>query len=84
MKCPHCEEEVSPKKTPVRRKMDRLKLKLEKAQDEIDTLQRACKHPHVVKTHDSNTGNWDPNADCYWTNFCCPDCDKRWMKDGSL
>jgi hypothetical protein len=37
-----------------------------------------CKHPNVKETARSNTGNYDPGADVYWTEFDCPDCDKFW------
>ncbi len=47
-------------------------------------LQEACTHPSVTKKHGSNTGNYDPSADWYWTDFDCPDCAKRWTKEGSL
>jgi uncharacterized lipoprotein len=33
--------------------------------------------------HVSDTGNYDPSSDKYWTEFHCALCDKRWSKDGS-
>jgi hypothetical protein len=47
------------------------------------SFQSQCLHENVTKTHRSNTGNYDPSADCYWTEFICNDCDKRWSEDGS-
>lgn len=46
-------------------------------------FQSQCPHGDVTKTHKSNTGNYDPSADCYWTDFHCNDCDKRWSEEGS-
>ena len=52
-------------------------------QKEIADLQAACPHPSAGKEHKSNTGNYDPGSDCYWTEFRCPDCGKFWSEDGS-
>ncbi len=45
-----------------------------------NALQALCIHPlHAVQVHhDSNTGNYDPSADSYWTDHKCCLCDKRW------
>lgn len=50
------------------------------ADAEID-LQSTCKHPAVTKKYQGSSGNYDPSADCYWIEFKCPDCGKRWMED---
>jgi hypothetical protein len=63
--------------------MREAKVALRTAQDQIDLIQEICYHPDVVKTHKSNTGNYDPHADCYWTEFKCPDCGKWWSEVGS-
>jgi hypothetical protein len=47
-------------------------------------LQNECQHIAVVKTHKANTGNYSPSDDCYWTEFSCPDCGKRWQQEGSV
>lgn len=43
-------------------------------------LQDLCEHPaHATQIErGSNTGNYDPHADCYWTNYKCCLCDKYW------
>lgn len=46
----------------------------------IEELQNLCKHPNVMKTTGSNTGNYDPSADIYWEDYNCPDCGKSWRK----
>ncbi len=57
-----------------------------KAQVRIMEIRDACAHPEtcVAKTHGANQGNYDPSADCYWTDFNCSLCGKKWRKDGSL
>lgn len=44
----------------------------------LKALQDVCKHYSVKKTYKSNTGNYDPSADCYWIECYCPDCHKHW------
>lgn len=61
----------------IKRKIDEWHLKLSK-------LQEKCLHPNVKKEHKANNGNYDPSADCYWTEFRCPDCGKFWEVDGSV
>ena len=58
--------------------------RLGRAVSDMDALQSQCKHPAATKKHGANTGNYDPHADCYWTDFACPDCGKRWTVDGSV
>lgn len=41
-------------------------------------LQAYCVHPEVKETKRANTGNYDPSADSHWSDFECPDCDKKW------
>lgn len=45
-------------------------------------FQETCPHIVVTMEYKSNTGNYDPSADCYWRDYHCHDCDKRWSKDG--
>ncbi len=63
-------------------------LKAHKITAEIKRLQSAlvehqnkCKHPKAVKIPKSNTGNYDPSADCYWLECSCETCLKRWTED---
>lgn len=46
-------------------------------------IQETCSHLRATKKHGANTGNYDPSADWYWTDFTCPDCLKRWTEEGS-
>ena len=61
-----------------------IRSRIKAAQRDLDQLQATCQHPSATKKHRSNTGNYDPSTDSYWTDFACPDCEKRWSKEGSL
>lgn len=47
----------------------------------LEELQTICTHPAVDKRHNSNIGNYDPSADCYWTEYKCLDCGKFWTEN---
>lgn len=51
----------------------------------IAAIQENCSHPKEALTfkYGSNTGNWDPHDDCYWTDYECGLCEKRWSEEGS-
>jgi hypothetical protein len=68
----------------IEKKKDAIKRRIKKAEQELADLQEICKHTVAIKRHGSNTGNYDPHADCYWTDFHCPECDKRWRVNGSV
>lgn len=53
-------------------------------ENELKNLQSKCKHKNKDKVHRSSTGNYDPSADRYWTEFRCNDCGKFWSEDGSV
>jgi hypothetical protein len=65
------------------RKVKAYNTALQKMYAAIKLLQSECKHELARKKYGSNTGNYDPHSDCYWTDFYCPICDKRWSVDGS-
>lgn len=52
---------------------------------QIEEIQEHCSHPVacVDKVHKSNTGNYDPSCDHYWTDFKCHLCEKQWSEEGS-
>lgn len=58
-------------------------------QAQINELQRQlrnhqdkkCRHLKATGIHRSNTGNYDPHADCYWISCYCPTCLKHWSVD---
>lgn len=59
-------------------KRERIEKKIDQLYDKLKTLQENCKHPNLEETQGGSTGNYDPTADCYWTDYKCPDCGKRW------
>lgn len=67
--------------TNIKSQLSQLQNTIWQAQAEMSKLQDICQHENVSKKHKSNTGNWDPHSDCYWTEFRCPDCSKFWMED---
>lgn len=60
----------------------RIKMELDALNQEYAKNQEDCAHPFPKKTHraDNDYGC----ATSYSTEFYCPDCDKRWFKEGSL
>ena len=44
----------------------------------LKALQEKCKHKNLETKYGSNSGNYDPSADCYWIDYYCPDCNKKW------
>jgi hypothetical protein len=56
------------------------KRKIEDLQGEIDEIQEQCSHPRVALdvSHGGSTGNWSRSDDCYWTDYHCRLCDKKW------
>lgn len=65
----------------VRRKLatiNKHQLKWDTAERE---LQFICTHINASKKYCGDTGNWDRNADSYWIEYKCSDCNKRWRED---
>lgn len=64
-------------------RVDEIKKQIETLQKELRQIQDECSHPHscLKKEAHSNTGNYDPSNDCYWNNFHCSLCDKKWSVD---
>ena len=65
--------------------VDKIKDEIAELQLSIKNIQDECSHPEsaVTKKHGSNTGNYCEADDCYWTDFECNLCGKRWQEDGS-
>ena len=59
-------------------KADRIQKQIVELQVELRTHQSKCKHKRATYTYGANTGNYDPSSDCYWIDFRCPTCQKRW------
>jgi hypothetical protein len=64
-------------------KVRRCQDKIQELLQYIKDLQAECNHPLLEKRYGSNTGNYDPHNDCYWTDYFCPVCGKRWTEEQS-
>jgi len=65
-------------------KVKRIKEKLDTLLCELKVIQDfECKHPDetLLRKSGANTGNYDPSSDCYWYDFHCQICDKRWTTE---
>ena len=69
----------------IRKKRNKYLLKYGEILAKLKELQNECPHPkkHVRIKHGSDLGNWHKQDDCYWTDYHCYVCDKRWSVDGS-
>lgn len=60
----------------------RIEARINKAKLELSNLRdHVCTHDNVIVTYKSDTGNYDPAEDGYWTTHQCPDCGKYWTTD---
>jgi hypothetical protein len=59
----------------------RIQRRITKAYADLHALQESCKHPSADKKYGSSTGNYDPSSDCYWIDWHCVDCGKKWRTD---
>jgi hypothetical protein len=50
-------------------------------EEQIVELRQKCKHRRYHVELRSNTGNYDPHQDSYWTAFTCKTCGARWDVD---
>ena len=48
--------------------------KVKKLNKKILEIQSNCSHRNAVSKLESNTGNYDPDANSYWVTVNCPDC----------
>lgn len=62
----------------IRAKVTEIKQELEIKMQELANIRAECKHQDYTLKH------YDPLADCYWTDFTCNICDKRWSEYGSI
>ena len=60
-----------------RLRIERLRAFIDHAQDKIQEIQDACPHTDHLFKMCSNTGNWCPQDDSYWTEVRCIDCEAR-------
>jgi len=57
--------------------------RIDKLTNQLIKIQDTCPHPSekLEIKHKSNTGNYDPTSDVYWTEFKCGTCFKFWTED---
>lgn len=71
------------RKSKIRIEFERLTDIINSAASDIEKLRAQCKHIRTEKKYGSNTGNYNPTENCYWTDFTCCACGKWWRVDGS-
>lgn len=62
----------------IKRMVDNKREKIKKLLSEIKELQERCPHFGLIEIHGSDTGNWCPADDEYWTDYKCLYCGKSW------
>lgn len=60
---------------------ENLEYQIASYQESLYNLQEECPHPLLQSVNKSDTGNYDPSADCYWTEHSCPSCGKKWIEE---
>lgn len=57
--------------------------KIDKHKKKLAEIQENCMHPESVLyyTNFSNTGDYDPSEDSYWSVYDCKCCGKIWNDD---
>ena len=60
--------------------VDEIKREINDLEGRLKEIQEECSHPKVSLKieYRSNTGNYDPSSNCYWTDYHCKLCGKRW------
>jgi hypothetical protein len=62
-------------------KIKKYKEKINDLYSKIDEIQEKCIHEHKNVIDKSDTGNYDPSEDIYWSEFKCLDCGKSWWTE---
>ena len=64
-------------------RIEEIKLQTSELTQELAGIQSQCNHPPLARTYKygSNTGNYGSHTDCYWVDYHCQLCDKRWSVD---
>lgn len=61
----------------------KLRAEIAERESKIHAIQAECSHPPaaLTETPGSDTGNYDPSNDAWWSDYHCELCDKRWRVD---
>jgi hypothetical protein len=50
-------------------------------EEQIFELRQKCRHVRVKHKYASDTGNYDPSCDRYWSEYRCKTCGAKWDVD---
>lgn len=69
------------KRRKIREEAQDIKTHRDRLNQQERELQELCTHPAVRKIHKRNE-HYDSHT-TFYTDYYCPDCDKRWSVEGS-
>jgi|GEM_PF-1842449 len=78
--CPGCRGDIKTQKKILKTK-EKLHTKMAQIEQQLYNLRKDCTHPRVIKSGNSDIGNWCRGDDRYWYDFVCPDCGARWSEN---
>ncbi len=58
----------------IEKEVAKLRKKIQALNTKIADIRDSCPHTKVKTEYGSNTGNYDPGADCYWIDVDCLEC----------
>jgi hypothetical protein len=64
----------------MKRSVQNILLQMKRLELRLDKIRERCSHKTTTKEYGANTGNYDPSADVYWTDFTCSDCGYWWRE----
>ena len=59
------------------RRRETLEKRLDKIKEDLKDLQAECPHHNLRYRYGGTSGNYD-GYEAYWSDWYCPDCQKRW------
>lgn len=63
----------------IKKTRERIELDMKALYVELESVQAKCTHQgDLTYKYQGSSGNWDRNDDCYWIEWRCQDCGKRW------
>lgn len=78
---------VTTEREQIRKEVDKIDKALAKLRSkiipyavEMKIIQDRCKHSETIKKYGGSTGNYDKSEDCFWVEYTCVDCDKKWTE----
>ena len=67
-----------PKISAVKKKRLQIENKMLTLHANLGTLREECTHQDLTYKYGGDSGNYDRSQDCYWIDWNCNDCGKRW------